>query len=576
MDNSHVALVSMTLKSESFSPFRCDRNIALGINLASLQKVLKCAANEDVLTLKAEDAPDTVNMVFENADSDRIAEYDIKLMDIDQEHLGIPDTEYAATISMPCAEFQRICKDLSQLSESVAIECTKDGVSFNCNGDIGSGKVTLRSHADVEHEEKNVEINLSEPVALTFSLKYLVNFCKASNLSTTVKLCLSNEVPLLVEYPLSNNSFLRFYLAPKPYRIGNHVGYRRVKGRKTAPEEIAELFTGLKNARLDDFDVMLSGYCPSAATVEEVGKIARELKLKAATKPGSFFWILDPVMGDHGRIYVAEETVPVYKSLIKDADLILPNQFEAELLSDVKIHDLATMTQAITKLHQVYQVPHILITSIQLPDTDASTPTTAAEDQTISPKLSVIGSTASSNHQPRLFRITINALPVMLSGTGDMFAALIVTRLRQSAIEAQLQDTASWRSPDDVAGPDLPLAKAAEKVLASMQAVLKDTAEHYAAAAANKPQAALPVELNGGVGEEAEAERAALQHLRLTRAAEVRVVRNAQALREPRNLQDFKAHAVTVEPASADSVEAKPDELGVVKVADGRGANHQT
>lgn len=118
MDNSHVALVSMTLKSESFSPFRCDRNIALGINLASLQKVLKCAANEDVLTLKAEDAPDVVNMVFENADSDRIAEYDIKLMDIDQEHLGIPDTEYAATISMPCAEFQRICKDLSQLSES--------------------------------------------------------------------------------------------------------------------------------------------------------------------------------------------------------------------------------------------------------------------------------------------------------------------------------------------------------------------------------------------------------------------------------------------------------------------------
>ncbi|KAK3066535.1 DNA polymerase delta processivity factor, partial [Coniosporium uncinatum] len=58
MDNSHVALVSMMLKSESFSPFRCDRNIALGINLTSLTKVLRCAQNEDILTLKAEDAPD--------------------------------------------------------------------------------------------------------------------------------------------------------------------------------------------------------------------------------------------------------------------------------------------------------------------------------------------------------------------------------------------------------------------------------------------------------------------------------------------------------------------------------------
>ncbi|CAK4030800.1 Proliferating cell nuclear antigen [Lecanosticta acicola] len=215
MDNSHVALVSMQLKSESFSPFRCDRNIALGINLTSLTKVLKAAQNEDILTMKAEDAPDVVNFTFESSESDRISEYDIKLMDIDQEHLGIPDTEYAATITLPSTEFQRITRDLSALSESVSIECTKDGVSFKCTGDIGNGSVTLRSHTNVDKPDQNIEINLSEPVALTFSLKYLMNFCKASGLSSSVKLCLSNEVPLLVEYGLSNNSFLRFYLAPK-------------------------------------------------------------------------------------------------------------------------------------------------------------------------------------------------------------------------------------------------------------------------------------------------------------------------------------------------------------------------
>ena len=115
MDNSHVALVSMMLKSESFSPFRCDRNIALGINLTSLTKVLRAAQGSDILTLKA---PDVVNLVFESANSDRLSEYDLKLMDIDQEHLGIPETEYAATISLPSAEFQRICRDLIAISES--------------------------------------------------------------------------------------------------------------------------------------------------------------------------------------------------------------------------------------------------------------------------------------------------------------------------------------------------------------------------------------------------------------------------------------------------------------------------
>ena len=39
-------------------------------------------------------------------------------MDIDQEHLSIPETDYDATIVMSSAEFQRICRDLMVISES--------------------------------------------------------------------------------------------------------------------------------------------------------------------------------------------------------------------------------------------------------------------------------------------------------------------------------------------------------------------------------------------------------------------------------------------------------------------------
>lgn len=214
MDNSHVALVAMHLKAEGFSPYRCDRNVALGINLGSLTKVLRAAQNDDLLTLKAEDAPDSLNLVFEDAKNDRISEYDIKLMDIDQEHLGIPETEYNANVTLPSAEFQRICRDLSQLSESVAIEATKEGIKFSCQGDIGNGSVTLRSSNNIDHPEFSTTIELSEPVALTFSLKYLVNFCKATSLSETVTLSLSNEIPLMIEYKMQSG-YVRFYLAPK-------------------------------------------------------------------------------------------------------------------------------------------------------------------------------------------------------------------------------------------------------------------------------------------------------------------------------------------------------------------------
>lgn len=48
-------------------------------------------------------------------------------MNLDQEHLGIPDTDYACIVRMPSMEFARICRDLSQFGESVVIACTKEG-----------------------------------------------------------------------------------------------------------------------------------------------------------------------------------------------------------------------------------------------------------------------------------------------------------------------------------------------------------------------------------------------------------------------------------------------------------------
>lgn len=91
----------------------------------------------------------------------------------------------------------------------------------------------------------------------------------------------------------------------------------------------------------------MSGYMPTAACIAAVGKLGRDLRFNAGTKPGSFFWgtilfkscwceeadpeqVLDPVMGDDGRLYIPEEEVPAYKELLHEADLILPNQFEAE------------------------------------------------------------------------------------------------------------------------------------------------------------------------------------------------------------------------------------------------------
>lgn len=58
-----------------------------------------------------------------HAENDRISDFELKLMDIDSEHLGIPETEYSAVVRMPAGEFQRICKDLANIGDTGTRRC---------------------------------------------------------------------------------------------------------------------------------------------------------------------------------------------------------------------------------------------------------------------------------------------------------------------------------------------------------------------------------------------------------------------------------------------------------------------
>nr|KAJ0191747.1 hypothetical protein LSAT_V11C800418020 [Lactuca sativa] len=225
MDSSHVALVSLLLRSEGFEHYRCDRNLSMGMNLSNMSKMLKCAGNDDIITLKADDGSDTVTFMFESpkakirgyfsAAQDKIADFEMKLMDIDSEHLGIPEAEYHAIVRMLSAEFARICKDLSSIGDTVVISVTKEGVKFSTRGDIGTANVVCRQNTTVDKPEEATVIEMNEPVSLTFALRYMNSFTKATPLSSTVTISLSSELPVVVEYKIAEMGYIRFYLAPK-------------------------------------------------------------------------------------------------------------------------------------------------------------------------------------------------------------------------------------------------------------------------------------------------------------------------------------------------------------------------
>ncbi|NWI65103.1 PCNA protein, partial [Todus mexicanus] len=221
MDSSHVSLVQLTLRSEGFDTYRCDRNIAMGVNLTRmdllvLAEVVLLGVGKGKMKFRVMTSPNhLVNLCFVPSDQEKVSDYEMKLMDLDVEQLGIPEQEYSCVVKMPSAEFARICRDLSHIGDAVVISCAKDGVKFSANGELGNGNIKLSQTSNVDKEEEAVTIEMNEPVQLTFALRYLNFFTKATPLSPTVTLSMSADVPLVVEYKIADMGHLKYYLAPK-------------------------------------------------------------------------------------------------------------------------------------------------------------------------------------------------------------------------------------------------------------------------------------------------------------------------------------------------------------------------
>jgi len=217
MDSSHVSLVALLLRKDGFDFYRCDRNLSLGINLGSMAKILKCAGNDDRVTIRAEDSADVVTFIFESKNDDKILDFELKLLNIESDVLGIPDQQYNAVVSLSATDFQKICRDMTTIGDTVVIAASKEGVKFSVSGELGTGNILLKkgSSIDAAKDEAQLTIDLSEPVALTFALRYLNFFAKATSLSSAVSLSLAKDVPLVTEYRIEELGYVRFYLAPK-------------------------------------------------------------------------------------------------------------------------------------------------------------------------------------------------------------------------------------------------------------------------------------------------------------------------------------------------------------------------
>ena len=215
MDSSHVALVNFTILAEACSVYRCSETLTLGINVANLTKIVKCAESDDSVVLRQSKDQSKLEITFESKSGSRKHEFVMNLMDIDSEHLSIPDLEYTCSITMPSAEFSRLVRDGATFGETVVLAVEEGLVTAESRGDVGKTTITEKQDKTSKSAALWTDIVCSKPTSMMFALKYLVAFTKAQHISDSVNLYMIEGSPLYVSYDMGDKGSVGFYLAPK-------------------------------------------------------------------------------------------------------------------------------------------------------------------------------------------------------------------------------------------------------------------------------------------------------------------------------------------------------------------------
>lgn len=210
-----AVLIKVKMPASSFDKFNINppdgkNEIQIGINMKSFNTIMKFARNNEGTSLILnDDDKNHITIIFENGDTKIRSRYNLKLLELPDEGIHLPTTQFPFKIIILSDDFHKIVRDASALSEKLNIKFinTKEiqnTIIFSSEGDFADSEVTITDDTEGVQIIKNMEEDEEIIVKGTYDLKNLSLFSKCQTLCGCVELYLKNNFPLIIKYQVAN------------------------------------------------------------------------------------------------------------------------------------------------------------------------------------------------------------------------------------------------------------------------------------------------------------------------------------------------------------------------------------
>lgn len=218
-DVAQSMMIQMKLFASQFDVFECvPANYNIGINLQHLNKALKTLDPSDTLSFIIDDDDhNNLKIQIDNTDptDPHSSIMNVKLMEVNQKKYEVPPTPCDALVKINATSFHKICREMNSISDHIEIKITQKNITYSCVGDAIERSTSYSTGDDVV----NLKIVMSNPektqiVQGIFELSKIVTFTKCATLCDFIKIYMTNDRPMCIQYTIATLGQIIILLAP--------------------------------------------------------------------------------------------------------------------------------------------------------------------------------------------------------------------------------------------------------------------------------------------------------------------------------------------------------------------------
>ena len=190
------------------------KKIVIGLNLPNFFKIIKTITNNDTLSLYInENNQNQFGIKIENYEKNYLTNYFLNLIEVDEKTLHIKPPKFESIITMPSNDFNKICKDMINLSDTIEIRSIGSQIIFSCKGDFAEQETIMgETNSGLSYIQNS---NNNTIIQGYYNLKHLVLFAKCTNMCNILTIYLKNSFPIVIEFAVGSLGELKLALGSK-------------------------------------------------------------------------------------------------------------------------------------------------------------------------------------------------------------------------------------------------------------------------------------------------------------------------------------------------------------------------